>query len=241
MATLNPTESTTQIEAQNANSDASQTGGGGASQGTPEQSPAWKDLVKRVENAERFAQSQHDKSVAAENKQAKKTYLDEIAPQVEQAAKFAGWDAVQTENYRQHLLGQEMQRRVLGSNDPAPVAPASQGSEEDSAVEFGGVAIGLLAGFGLQSSDPEVSQALLSNSGDVAKTTSALMAIRDKRINQPAPNPAGIGIPTGGSIPNADVDYLYGELAELSKNYTANKPQIESMKTKLRAAGETIN
>ncbi len=235
MTTPNPTENTPQAGAlQDANLDASQTAGAGASQGTDELRDLLKSLTKRVEAAEnvsRSKQSEADKVTAAVRKDFKK----EIEPIVESARRSLNLTDEQTVAYRNQLIQDEMQRRVFDSEPSSPASPALQGSEAQGAADTS--VKRLVEKMQLDINDPQVVQAIRENR-DIVDLSAAFAEIQYVKKTSPTPTPATMAPPAGGasvasSLSVADIERKAGELDALLREPTMNAAKIAALQREL--------
>lgn len=241
MTTLSPTENTQQIGAQGVPTpEASQPVGAGASQGT-DTIPDWaKDLVRRVDDAEKVSrskQSEVDKKLAAGNKD----YKQSIEPIVESARRSMNLDEAQTATFRNQLIQDEMQRRVFGVETAiSPASPALQGSEAVGAASIGEWDV--LQKSQMSTNDPQVIQAVLSAKGDPIVLAMSLGELKAQRAVQTPPNPAvNAGLVSGSSAQVApNRDQLKAGYTQEMQAARGNRDQCLAVQAKYKAQGLDI-
>jgi len=187
-------------------------------------------LTKKLDEVDARSKAlQSDKDRGVNKTKEEVTELKRKIAEIEKLKK-AGLDedgAIEELSFRDEIRAV---RQQLSQLNPTPTQPAGNGNGQ--AVDKAKT----LQEYGLSENDPDVATEL---SGKVFNTAleleNAALKIAYKRANKPQPdNSAAPAYQSGTPNTPPNEDKIYSELAELSKNYTANKSKIEALQARLK-------
>lgn len=187
--------------------------------------PAWaSQLVKRLDDMERRAQSEKDRGIAKVSKE-----LETWRPVLEKVQSLAGLTPEQVAQVQREMEWDAMRERVFGNSQPVAAQPAQE--QANNSTEKA------LRKFQLDVNDPEVVTAIRENP-DPFDQVAALAKISVARQSSPTPSPASNAAPAQGTtVPKATRDGLKAEYTQKMQAARGNPALVRQLRSEYAAKG----